>query len=141
MATGSWVPAPLFVYLGAVGSSPAQIQLRTLVPFLPPFPLPGTIRLAAAARRHGYHCLVTGGRRGTGQIQPICTLRGRGEVGAKVPGGGAAASLSRAQRGPRGNLGVSAGVSRRQGSPTPSLSVWGQRCLLAPPKPCLLMAH
>lgn len=34
--------------LGEVGLFPAQIQLRTLVPFLLPFPLPGTRRLAAA---------------------------------------------------------------------------------------------
>lgn len=33
--------------LREVGLSPAQIQLRTFIPFLPPFPLPGTTRLAA----------------------------------------------------------------------------------------------
>lgn len=40
--------SPCVYVLGEVGLSLAQLQLRTLVPFLPPFPLSGSTRLAAA---------------------------------------------------------------------------------------------
>lgn len=88
--------------------SPAQIQLRTFIPFLLPFPLPGTMRLAAArpvTMVTTAWLLVGGGAQGRFSQ----SAHGLGGVRSepRSPGKGAVPSLSGAQRWPRANLGVS----------------------------------
>ena len=98
--------------LGEVGLSPAHIQLGTLVPFLPPFPLPGTTRLAAArpvTMVTTAWLLVGGGAQG--RFSQSAHGGGGARSEPRSPGNGAVPILSGAQRWPRANLGVSLGVS------------------------------
>lgn len=54
------------VCTGGGGIVPCPDPTPNFGPFPAALPPSGTVRLAA--RHHGYHCLVTGGRRGTGLV-------------------------------------------------------------------------
>lgn len=131
MATGSWVPAPLFVYLGAVGSSPAQIQLRTLVPFLPPFPLPGTIRLAAAAPSPWLPLLGYGWEAGHRADSANLHTEGEGRGRSQGPWGRGCCQPVQSPEGAKGQPGGQRGGQQAAGFPYPL-----SECLGAALSPC-----
>lgn len=124
--------------LGEVGLSPAQIQLRTLVPFRPPFPLPGTRRLAAAAPSPWLPLL--GYWWEAGHRADLANLHTEGEGRGRSQGPWGTGLFPSCPE-PRGGPGPTWGSAGHRFPQPPLPSIWVQSSLLAPPKPFLLTAH